>query len=42
MFPSTTRQAHILPNIKHSLVYIGALCYAGYTVTFRIKDVTVV
>ena len=26
MIPSTARQAHIFPNIKHSLVYIEAIC----------------
>ena len=41
MSPSTERQAHIFPNIKHSLVSIGELYDAGYIVTFRIKDVTV-
>ena len=33
----TSRQAQIFKNIKHFLVSIGALCDAGYTVTFRIK-----
>ena len=37
MLPSTAIKAHILPNIKHSLVSIRALCDAGCTVTFRIK-----
>ena len=42
MLPNTARRAHILPNIKHSLVSIGALCDASYTVTFKIKEVTVI
>ena len=29
MLPNIVRQAHILPNIKHSLVSIGALCYVA-------------
>ena len=41
MLPRTSRQAHIFPNIKHSLVSIGALCGAGCISTFRIKDVMV-
>ena len=41
VFSNIARQAHILPNIKHLLIPIGALCDAGYTVTFKIKDVTV-
>ena len=42
MLPNIARQAHISPNIKHSLVSIGSLCDAGCTVTFKIKYVTVV
>ena len=42
ILPSTARQAHILPNIKHSPVYMGALCDAGCIFIIRIKDVTVV
>ena len=42
MLPSTAIKAHILPNIKHSLVYIRALFDAGCTVTIRIKDDTLV
>ena len=41
MLPSTTRQAHIFPNIKHSPVAIGALCDELCIVTFIIKGVTV-
>ena len=41
MLPITSRMAHILPNIKHSLVFIGALCDAGFIVTLIIKYVTV-
>ena len=41
MLPNISRQAHILPNLKHSLVSIGALFDAGCTVTFKIKYVTV-
>ena len=39
--PSTARQAHILLNIKQSLVFIGALCDAGCIGKFIIKYVTV-
>ena len=42
MLPNIARQAHIFPNIKHSLVLIGSLCDAGCTVTFKIKYFTVV
>ena len=42
MLPSISRQARISPKIKHSIVSIGALYDAGFTVTFRLKDVTVV
>ena len=41
MLPSKTRQSHILPNIKHSILSLGSLCDAGCTVTFCIKYVTV-
>ena len=41
MLPSIEIQAHIFPNIKHSLVSIGTLCDAGFIVAFRIKYVTV-
>ena len=41
MSPGTARHAHILPNIKNSLVSTGALCDARFIVTFRIKYVTV-
>ena len=37
---SKSRQAHIFPNIKHSLVSIGELCDAVCIVTFRIKYIT--
>ena len=40
MLTNTARQAHILPNIKNSLLYIVALCDEVFTVVFRIKDVT--
>ena len=40
MLPNTARQAHILPSINNSLVYIVALCDEVFTVVFRIKDVT--
>ena len=42
MLPNIARQAHISPNIKHSLFSIGALCDSGRTVTFKTKYVTVV
>ena len=42
MLSSTDTQAHILPNIKHSLVSIKALCGEGCMITFRIKYVTVI
>ena len=42
MLPNIARQAHAFPNIKKSLVSIGASCDASFTVTFKIKDVTVV
>ena len=42
MLPNISRQAHIFPNIKHSLFLIESLCDDGCTVTFKIKDVTVV
>ena len=42
MLPSNGRQAHILPNIEHSLVSVGAIFDAGCAVKFRINDVTVV
>ena len=42
MLPNASRQAHILPNMKHSLVSIGALYDTNYTVTFKIKYVTIV
>ena len=35
MLPNIARQAHILSNIKHSLVSIGALYDAGRKVTLR-------
>ena len=40
ILPRTAIKAHILPNIKHSLVSIGSLHDAGCTVTFRIEYVT--
>ena len=42
MLPDIARKAHTFPNIKHSLVSIGASFDAGCTVTFKIKYVTVV
>ena len=42
MLTNIARQAHIFPNIKHSLVYIGALIDAGCIVKFRIKYVTLI
>ena len=39
MLPNTARQAHIFPNIKYSLVSIGALYDSVCTVTFKIKEV---
>ena len=41
MLTITARQAHIFPNIKHSLVSLGEICDAGCIVVFGIKDVTV-
>ena len=35
MLKNTARQAHIYPNIKHSLVTFRALCDASLTETFR-------
>ena len=37
MLQSKSRQAHILPNINQSLVYIGTLRGTVCTVKFRIK-----
>ena len=37
---NTARQAHICPNINHSLVSIGSICGVGCTVKFNIKYVT--
>ena len=37
ILPNTARESHILTNSKHSLVSIGALCYAGYIFRFIIK-----
>ena len=42
MLPNTSRHAHIFPNIRHSLVSIGALYDAGCTVTFKLKEVNVI
>ena len=42
MLQNIAIQAHILPSIKNVLLSIGKLCYVGFTVTFNIKDVTVV
>ena len=42
MLTDLARQAHIFPNIKHSLISIKELYDAGCTVTFKIKDVTAV
>ena len=42
MLPNTAILSHIFSNIKHSLVSIGSLCDSGCTVTFKIKDVTVI
>ena len=42
MLPNKSRQAHISPKIKHSIVSIGALCDSGCTVTFKIKYISVV
>ena len=42
VLPNIARQEHILPNIKQSLVFIGALCDAICTVTFKIKYGTVI
>ena len=42
MLSNIEKQAHIFPNIKHSLVSIGALYSSSCTLVFNIKEVTVV
>ena len=42
MLPNIARKEHIFSNVKFALVYIGELCDAGCTVTFNLKDVTVI
>ena len=42
MITSIEGQAHISTDIKHSPVFIGALCDAECIVTFRIKYVTMI
>ena len=42
ILPNTEGQAYVSPNIKHSLVSNGQLCDDCCTVTFKIKDVSVV
>ena len=42
IIPDIAWQAHIFANINHSLLSIGSLCDARFTVTFKFKDVIVV
>ena len=42
MLPEISEQAHILPNIKYSIVSTRSLCDSRCVVTFKTNDVIVV